>query len=120
MPFAVDDDKLQGKEEGKLLTLDPAKPPVKAIPHQEYPRCVYKHPNEKFVTIEHRNTRHEVVEEEIVPAEHITKIVNDKAELDKALADGWVLEAYVPEAPPDRNAGLYDGRKPKKQAGRQD
>lgn len=116
MPFTVDEAKLQGKEESKLLTLDPAKPPVIAIPHQQFPRVVYKHPSEKFTTIEHRNTRHEVVEEEVVATEHLTLLVADQDELDKALGNGWVLEPYIPETPPARNAHLYDSqKKPRKQ-----
>lgn len=115
MPLTIDEDRMQGKpvpgqDTSILLSLDPHKPPTKFIPHADFPRVVYKHPLEPFITIEHRNAKHELVLEEIVPAEHITLRVNDKAELKKAIDDGWVMEPFIPEAPPDRNAHLYDGK----------
>jgi hypothetical protein len=112
-PFAIDEDRLT-TDPAKikpgvqpLASLDPAKPPVKSIAHLEFPRCVYKHPNEPFRKIEHRNAHHELVNVETVPSEHLSKVVNDKKELDAALKEGWVKEPYIPEAPPDPNAALY-------------
>lgn len=110
MPFAIDEAKMQQGSTEQILSLDPAKPPVKSIPHQEFPRAVYKHPREPFLTVEHRNAKHELVEEELVPAEHLSKVVTE-SELAAALADGWVKEPYLPKAPPDRNAHVYDGNK---------
>jgi hypothetical protein len=111
-PFTIDEAKMQGKPEpGQdsevLVSLDPHKPPVKAIPHMDFPRVVYKHPREPFKTIEHRNARHELVEEEVIPTEHLTMRVDDKRALEKALKEGWVMEPYIQETPPDKNADLY-------------
>lgn len=113
MPFAIDEDKMQskptpGQDSQVLVALDPHHPPVKSIPHLEFPRAVYKHPLEPFTTIEHRNARHELVEEEIIPTEHLTRVVADEKELKAAVADGWELKPYVPKAPPDSKAHLYD------------
>lgn len=107
-PFAIDEAKMQQGSAEQILSLDPAKPPVKSIPHMEFPRVVYKHPREPFLTIEHRNAKHELVELETVPAEHLTRVVADKAELDRALDEGWVKEPYLAKAPPDPNAHVYD------------
>ncbi|HZW05389.1 MAG TPA: hypothetical protein VFF58_00645 [Candidatus Nitrosotalea sp.] len=130
-PFAVDEDRMQskvvpGQDAPPLLSLDPHKPPTKSIPHMEFPRVVYKHPLEPFTTIEHRNARHELVEEEVVATTHLTRTVADKKELELALKEGWVLAPYIaPPLPdrraglyiapplPDRRAGLYDGKKKK-------
>ncbi|MGH9505236.1 MAG: hypothetical protein ACRD20_20475 [Terriglobales bacterium] len=118
MPHAIDDERMSGKHvmrDGQnlppLLKLDPAKPPVKFIPHAEYPLVVYRHPNEPFFMVEHRNTKHELVEEELQPTEHEAKAVNSAEELDAALSDGWVREPYIPEAPPNPRAALYDAAK---------
>lgn len=134
-PFAIDNDKMHAGSPERLLSLDPAKPPVKSIPHMEFPRVVYKHPNEPFLVIEHRNSKHELVEEEIIPAEHLSKVLmcreheiemeqgakqspprdvliancrKCEAALEEALAEGWVLKPYVPEAVPDKRAALYE------------
>jgi hypothetical protein len=107
-PFTVDEDRMQGKiGEQQLVSLDPHKPPVRPILHMEFPRVVYKHPLEPFRSIEHRNNRHELVETEVVPTEHLSLVVKDKAELEKALKTGWVAEPYVPETPPSPNDSLY-------------
>ena len=117
MPFAIDEDRMitdpTKRKPGiePLASLDPAKPPVKQIPHMEFPRVVYKHPAEPFKKIEHRNAHHEVVDVETVPAEHLTRVVADEKELKRAIAEGWVTKPYVPQAPPDPNAELYDAAK---------
>lgn len=112
MPFTVDEDRMQNKTgENPILSLDPHKPPVKEIPHMEFPKVVYKHPKEPFMTIEHRNARHELVEEEVVPTEHLTLKVENKAELEKALKQGWVLKPFIPPPLPDKKANIY-GDKP--------
>lgn len=109
MPYTVDEEKIQGKISGQpMLSMELHNPPTRQILHADFPRIVYKHPREAFRTIEHRNARHEVVQEEIVAAEHLTLRVENKADLEKALKAGWVKEPYIPEAPPDPNAGLYD------------
>jgi hypothetical protein len=117
MPFAIDEEKFNAKPgQGGLTSLDPATPPTKQIPHLEYPRVVYKHPREPFRMIEHRNTLHEVVDVEKVPSEHLTQLVNTPEELEKALADGWVKEAYIAPPLPDPNARLYDSSKTERRA----
>jgi len=118
-PFTIDEEKMQGKakpgeDSTILVSLDPHKPPVISIPHMDFPRVVYKHPLEPFRTIEHRNARHELVEEEIVASEHLTRSVADQKELEKALKEGWTLKPYIPPTLPDPNADLY--AKPKHEA----
>jgi len=85
--------------------------PVKQIPHMEYPRVVYMHPNEPFQEIEHRNDRFEVVSTDIVPTEHLTKVVNNEAELKAALEEGWVKEPYIPKPAPSATSSLYGPKK---------
>ncbi len=88
--------------------------PVKQIPHLEFPRVLYMHPNEPFEIVEHRNDKFEIVSTDTVPTEHLTKVVNNEAELKAALEEGWVKEMYIPAPPPPKTAGLYG--KPKKHA----
>lgn len=85
--------------------------PVKQIPHLEFPRVLYLHPNEPYVEIKHKNDRHEVVSTEFVATEHLTKTVNNDVELNAALAHGWVKEPYIPEAPRHENDDLYRPKK---------
>lgn len=87
--------------------------PVKQIPHLEFPKCVYLHPNEPFQEVEHRNDRFEVVSTDLVATEHLVKHVNNKTELEKALADGWVTEPYIQQAPPTKKDDLYSKKKNK-------
>ena len=108
MPLAIDEKKMTGKDGEKIVSLNPANPPTKSIPHMEFPKVLYKHPTKPFITIEHRNAKHELVEEEIVPASHVTLVVADQKAQDKAVKEGWVTKPYIPQAPPDPNAGLYD------------
>lgn len=81
--------------------------PVKQIPHMEFPRVLYLHPNEPYVEIKHKNDRHEIVSTELVPTEHKTRLVNNEAELKALLAQGWVKEPYIPQPAPDENVDLY-------------
>lgn len=85
--------------------------PVKQIPHLEFPRVVYLHPNEPLEEVEHRNDKFEVVSTDLVPTEHRTKVVRNEAELAAALEEGWVKEPYVPKAAPSKSDGLYGARK---------
>jgi hypothetical protein len=87
--------------------------PVKQIPHAEFPKVVYMHPNEPYQEVEHRNDRFEVVSTDLVPTEHLAKHVNSKAELEAALADGWVTEPYIAKAPPTKKDSLYTPKKKK-------
>ena len=82
--------------------------PVRQIPFREFPRVVYLHPVKPYWEKEHRNTRHEVVEVERVPSEHESKLVHNQAELEQALADGWLKEPYIPKPPADPKAKLYN------------
>lgn len=110
-PLAIDEAKMQQGSNEQILSLDPAKPPTKFIPHAEYPRALYKHPREPFRTIEHRNNKHELVDEEVVPNEHLVRVVADEAEMERALTEGWVKEAYIPETPPDPTASIYEEKR---------
>jgi hypothetical protein len=85
--------------------------PVKEIPFMEYPQCVYMHPNKPTKVIVHRNEKHEVVEEEIVPTEHLSKVVNTPEELTQALKDGWVKRPYIAPPLPKPDADLYGPKK---------
>ncbi len=80
--------------------------PVKQIPHMEFPRVVYMHPNEPLQEIEHRNDKFELVGTEVVPTEHLTKIVHNETELKAAVEEGWVKHPYIP-APAPKSPGLY-------------
>jgi hypothetical protein len=111
-PLTIDEARMRSTpgSEAPIVSMDLHKPPVKFIPHLEFPRIIYKHPVEPFQVIEHRNTRHELVDEEIVPTEHLTKEVADQAQLDAALEEGWVLKPYIAPPLPDRKAALYEGK----------
>jgi hypothetical protein len=113
MPFAIDEAKF-----AKQDTLDMSAPqgtahglPVMSIPHMEYPRCIYKHPAEPFRKVLHRNAMREIVQTEMLPTEHLTCAVQNEEELDAKLAEGWVLEPYIPKAPQDPDAKLYQAKK---------
>lgn len=79
MPMAIDEEALNSPN---LKILDISKPPMKSIPHADFPKMVYLHPVDK--TKEHR-----------------AKIVASKSEQDSALEQGYKLKAHVPVAPPD-------------------
>jgi hypothetical protein len=102
--------------------------PVLQIPHFEFPLCLYMHPLVPARKVIHRNDRQEVVHEELVPLEHLTKVVGCEAHiksggprdcpdcnasLEAALAEGWVKEPYIPKPAADENLGLYGPRKKK-------
>jgi hypothetical protein len=110
MPFAIDEERFQQKPgedgAGTLVSMDLHHPPVKSIPHAEFPKLVYKHPKEPFGTIAHRNAKHEIVHEEVVPNEHLTLVVSDRSALAKALKDGWLEQPYIQQAPPGK-ASIY-------------
>lgn len=111
MPFTIDESKMQQGSAEQILNLDPAKPPVKFIPFAQFPQCVYKHPLAPFRKEEIRNNQQEVVKTELVANEHLSQVVADQAELDKALADGWVKNPFVPVTPPDPRAAIYEDKK---------
>lgn len=109
MPLTIDDEKFDKQE-----TLDMSKPqgtaqglPVKQIGHEEYPRCVYKHPNAPFYVEDHRNVNHEVVHREVKAAEHRVHVCHTKGEHEQKLTEGWKNEPYIPQAPPDPMDDLY-------------
>jgi hypothetical protein len=97
---------------------------VREIPFYEFPRVLYLHPVRPFQEIEHRNNNYELVGTETVPTEHLTKAVSCEAHknggpkdcadclklLEAALAEGWVKEPYLPQAPPKKDADLYGPR----------
>jgi hypothetical protein len=98
--------------------------PVREIPFFPFPRVVYLHPNEPIRTVVHRNSRHEVVHEEEIPLEHLTRVIGCEAHiknggpkdcpdcnrlLESVIGDGWLKEPYIPEPPP-REDSLYGPR----------
>jgi hypothetical protein len=143
MPFAIDE-----KATRKMMNWNTSRPqevapdplpegwlgtaggglPVKQIPHYEFPTVLYLHPNAPTRTVVHRNQQHEVVDEEIIPTEHLTQLIGCPAHskeggpkecadcnkaLEAALAEGWVKEPYIPEAPAKPGDDLYGPRKKK-------
>lgn len=85
--------------------------PVKQIPHADFPKAIYMHPNEPWEEIEHRNDRFEVVSTDYVPTEHLVKVVQNEAELKAALVAGWVEQPYIQQAPPTSKDSLYGPKK---------
>ena len=67
----------------------------------------------RFTKSEHRNANFEVVGTEVVASEHLAQHVHNEAELDAALADGWVKEPYVQKPRPDPISHLYGPKKAK-------
>lgn len=109
MPTAIDEGKFASQE-----TLDLSKPqgtaqglPVKQIPHQEYPRAIYRHPNAPFYVEEHRNVNHEVVHREVKSSEHRVHVCHSKSEHELKLKEGWKNEPFIQLAPPDPMDDLY-------------
>ena len=87
MPFAIDEDKLNSPN---MKIMDINLPPIKAIPHEKFPKMIYAHPKDK--TQEHR-----------------TKIVQNDEELKSALKAGWKLKPHVQEfAEPTLDPAEYD------------
>lgn len=86
MPFEVDTDIL---ESPNTKVLDINKPPMRAIPHQEFPRMVYLHPKDK-------------------QKEHHAVLVQDKKELEAAMKKGYKLQPHIPVVPPDDIADSGD------------
>ena len=101
--------------------------PVREIPMWAFPCVLYMWPNRPTTTVVHRNAQHEIVHEEEVPTEHLTKAVSCAAHkdggpkdcsncnkaLDAALAAGWRKEAYIPETPAKPDDDLYGPRSKK-------
>lgn len=79
MPFAIDQDALDSPS---LKVLDIQRPPVKMIPHAEFPKMIYLHPKDK--TQQHR-----------------TRVVDGYPELEAAQKQGWRTAPHIPEAAPD-------------------
>ena len=79
MPYAIDQEAL---ESPNLKIMDIGKPPVKSIPYAAFPKALYLHPTDK--TKEHRS-----------------RVVNNEAEMDAALKQGWRVKPHVPIEPPD-------------------
>lgn len=109
MPLRIDDESLQDQ-----VTLDLSKPqgtpqglPVVQISHQEYPRCVYRHPVEPFFEVQHRNVNHEVVHRELVASEHQVFVCQNEMEFKGKMSQGYKREPYIPQAPPDPTEHLY-------------
>ena len=104
MSFTVDEEKLNGtdaRQTGKIVSMDPAHPPVKSIPFMEYPRVVYKHPKEPFQgcrapqhAARNCSRRAHFLLSTSQKWRWSTKRNSERV----ALKDGWVKEPYVAEA----------------------
>jgi len=79
MPYEVDSDILDSPN---TKVLDINKPPMRVIPHLEFPRMVYLHPKDK-------------------QKEHRSLIVPDKKELEAAMKKGYKLQPHIPVPPPE-------------------
>jgi hypothetical protein len=77
MPFAIDEEKLNNPS---LKVMDINAPPMKSIPMEKFPKMVYLHPKDKT-------------------KEHLTKIVANAADLEKAEKQGWKVKPHVPVEP---------------------
>lgn len=99
---------------GKAQTVDIAKPPMKTVPDQFYPRLVYKHPKVHYRTVIDR-PNNAAPTERLVPNDPKILKVNSDEELAEALAKGWRKEMFVPKPLDDSDLGIeYEGDEPKK------
>lgn len=102
--------------------------PVKQIPHFEFPCILYMHPNRPTKTVVHRNTQHEIVHEEEIPLEHLTRVISCEAHknggpkdcancnkaLESALGEGWTRTPYIAPEIPKPDDDLYGRPRGKK------
>ena len=79
MPYALDQEALDSPS---LKILDMNKPPVKAIPHESFPKMLYLHPKDKTKA-------------------HRTNIVKDEDEMNAAMDQGWKKEQHIPKSAPE-------------------
>jgi|SRR6478609_501616 len=88
MPSIIDEEAMQQKGKGNL-PFDMNKPPLKAIPHQDYPKMLYRWPKDKTL---HPTSK--------------TAIAKD-AEEEKALkVKGWRDQPHVQEHPEEAPDGF--------------
>ena len=102
MPFAVDEAAIVAKG-----GFDQDKPPLKQIPFMAFPMVVYKHPRKAFIETRQRiNGQEEIV---IERTNHISMVVQNEAELEQRLAEGWRKDPYIlPDEFPSPLNDLYD------------
>lgn len=83
MPHVIDEEKLN---DPSTTTLDIAHPPLKQVPHAEYPKMVYLHPKDKAKEHKHRIVESREEEEAAAKKGYRTKphipVVPDEDELD--------------------------------------
>lgn len=97
MPYAVDEEALNNPN---LKVLDISKPPMKLIPHAEFPKMVYLHPVDK-------------------KKQHKTKIVANLAELESAQAKGYKTNPHIPVEPETEiESGEYEVAETRRGPGR--
>lgn len=96
MPFEVDEEAMRS-----ALSVNYANPPMRSIPHLDFPAMVFKHPKTPF--------RSEVENGKSVKVanEALTRVVKDQEELDAALAEGWTQKIYVAPVVPNPNDKIY-------------
>ncbi len=102
MPFEIDTEAMD-----KLKVLDRSHPPLRAIPHLEFPKCIYLWPKKPFRTVKVKNDRGEIVEQYQEATQAKSKTVFTKAEMDKELKVGWRKEPYMAAVVPDPDE-IYD------------
>jgi hypothetical protein len=98
MPYTIDFEKFSdpGFRAGSM---DLGNPPVKPIPHQEFPRVIYNHKRSYGPRInQFRDERTGAISETHIPATVISKTVLSQDELDAALEQGWDLKPPKYEA----------------------
>ena len=87
MPSQIDEEKMSS---GDLKVLDINNPPLKHVPHQNYPKIVYLHPKDK--TKEHRFL-----------------VVNNADEHDDAAKKGYKTQPHIPVEGPDAELADFEG-----------
>lgn len=77
MPFEVNQEEL---ESPSMKILDISKPPMKSIPHREFPKMVYLHPKDKA-------------------KQHKTQIVLSPEQFETAERQGYKTTPHIPREP---------------------
>lgn len=92
MPFQIDEARITDPQ-FQAGSMDIANPPVKQIPIYEFPRVLYNHKRSKGPQIIIRVNPNTFLETEThVPEKIVTMTVENKEQLDKALAQGWDMK----------------------------
>jgi len=89
MPHEIDTEFM---ESPSMQLLDIAKPPVRVIAHEEYPKALYLHPLNKA-------------------EEHRIQIVSKPSDENRLLEQGWKTEPHIPTPEPEDLSKNYEVRR---------